>query len=73
MEAQSLVGAGTLTPTRMPSMTVYHVLQDQQILKILVAELEEAVSDAPCLLQHKRPRAASLSQNCDQRSSTFLI
>lgn len=54
MEAQSLVGAGTLTSTHMLSMTTYHVLMNPQILGRIMAELEEAIPDAaaPCSLQH---------------------
>ena len=54
MEAQSLVGAGTLTSTHMLSMTTYHVLINPPILCRLMAELEEVVPDAatPCSLKH---------------------
>lgn len=54
MEAQSLVGAGTLTSTHMLSMTTYHVLINPPILGILMAELEEAIPNAatPCPLQN---------------------
>ena len=53
MEAQSLVGAGTLTSTHMLSMTTYHILQDPQILRSLMEELKGAIPDAatPCLLE----------------------
>lgn len=54
MEAQGLVGAGTLTSAHMLSMTTYHVLMNPPILSRLMAELEEAIPDAtaPCLLQN---------------------
>lgn len=53
MEAQSLVGAGTLTSTHMLSMTTYHVLMNPPILSRLIAQLEQALPDAstPCSLQ----------------------
>ncbi len=53
MEAQSLIGAGTLTSTHMLSMTTYHVLVNPAILSTVMAELEEANPDAamPCPLQ----------------------
>lgn len=53
MEAQSLVGAGTLTSTHMLSMTTYHVLMNPPILSKLMAQLEQALPDAstPCSLQ----------------------
>ena len=53
MEAQSLVGAGTLTSTHMLSMTTYHVLTNPSILSTLLAELEEAIPDVSmaCPLQ----------------------
>ena len=52
-EAQSLIGAGTLTTTHMLSMTTYHVLQDQRILRRLTEELDRAIPNAaiPCLLE----------------------
>lgn len=54
MEAQSLVGAGTLTSTHMLSMTTYHVLNNPPILGRLMVELEDAVPNAtmPCSLQN---------------------
>ena len=54
MEAQSLVGAGTLTSAHMLSMTTYHVLMNPPILSRLMAELEEAIPDVsmPCSLQN---------------------
>ena len=54
MEAQSLVGAGTLTSTHMLSITTYHVLMNTQILGKLIVELDEAIpnADAPCSLQN---------------------
>ena len=53
MEAQSLIGAGTLTTAHMLSMTTYHVLVNPPILDKLIAELEEAIPDptTPCSLQ----------------------
>ena len=53
MEAQSLIGAGTLTSTHMLSITTYHVLDNPPVLSRLTAELEEALPDAaaPCSLQ----------------------
>jgi cytochrome P450 len=53
MEAQSLIGAETLTTTHMLSMTTYHVLANPPVLSKLMAELEEAISDiaTPCALQ----------------------
>ena len=52
-EAQSLIGAGTLTTTHMLSITTYHVLQDHQILRRLLQELDGAIPNAaaPCLLE----------------------
>lgn len=52
-EAQSLIGAGTLTSTHMLSITTYHVLKNPPILSRLVAELESAIPIAatPCSLQ----------------------
>ena len=57
MEAQSLIGAGTLTSTHMLSMTTYHVLINPPILARLMAELEEAIPNAatPCSLQNLEP------------------
>lgn len=46
MEAQSLIGAGTLTSTHMLSMTTYHVLVSPPVLGRLMAELEEAIPNA---------------------------
>ena len=53
MEAQSLIGAGTLTSTHMLSITTYHILANPPILHKLVEELEEAIPDIapPCPLQ----------------------
>ena len=54
MEAQSLIGAGTLTSAHMLSMTTYHVLVNPTILAKLTAELEEAIPDTatPCALEN---------------------
>ena len=53
MEAQSLIGAGTLTTTHMLSITTYHILANPSILRKILEELEEAIPDiaTPCLLQ----------------------
>lgn len=53
MEAQSLIGAGTLTSTHMLSITTYHILANLPILSRLMEELEEAIPDIaiPCPLQ----------------------
>ena len=53
MEAQTLIGAGTLTTTHMLSMTAYHILANPPILRKLLEELEEAIPDiaTPCPLQ----------------------
>lgn len=53
MEAQSLIGAGTLTSTHMLSITTYHILNNPPVLSRLTAELEEAIPDAAtsCSLQ----------------------
>lgn len=53
-EAQSLVGAGTLTSTHMMAITTYHVLANPSVLKNLITELEDAIPDpaTPCPLQH---------------------
>ena len=53
MEAQSLVGAGTLTSTHMLSITTYHILANPPILSKLLEELEEVIPDiaTPCPLQ----------------------
>lgn len=45
MEAQSLIGAGTLTSTHMLSMTTYHILANPPVLSKLMAELEKAIPD----------------------------
>jgi cytochrome P450 len=44
-EAESLVGAGTLTSAHMLSLTSYFVLANPDILKRLLAELETAMPD----------------------------
>ena len=53
-EAQSLVGAGTLTSTHMLSITTYHILANPPILSRLTTELAEAIPDAatPCSWQN---------------------
>lgn len=53
MEAQSLVGAGTLTSTHMLSMTTYHILPNPPVLRRLMVELEEAIpnKEISCSLQ----------------------
>ena len=53
-EAQSLIGAGTLTSSHMMSITTYHILANPPILKNLMTELEEAISDpaTPCSFNH---------------------
>ena len=53
MEAQSLVGAGTLTSTHMLSITTYHILANPPVLGNLMAELEGAIPniDTHCSLQ----------------------
>lgn len=53
MEAQSLIGAGTLTSTHMLSITTYHILANTPVLSKLLEELEEAIPDiaTPCPLQ----------------------
>lgn len=53
MEAQSLIGAGSLTSTHMLGITTYQVLNNVPVLSRLMAELEEATPDAatPCSLQ----------------------
>ena len=45
MEAQSLIGAGTLTSTHMLSITTYHILANPPILSKLLEELEEVIHD----------------------------
>ena len=45
MEAQSLIGAGTLTSTHMLSMTTYHILANPPIVRSLIEELEDAIPD----------------------------
>ena len=54
MEAQSLIGAGTLTSTHMLSMTTYHVLSNPRVLEKLLLELKQAIpnTDSPCSLQN---------------------
>ena len=44
-EAQSLVGAGTLTSTHTMSITTYHILANPSVLGTLMKELEEAIPD----------------------------
>ncbi|MCJ1252172.1 hypothetical protein MMC30_009411 [Trapelia coarctata] len=44
-EAGSIVGAGTLTSTHMLSLTTYMVLNDNMVLRRLLAELETAIPD----------------------------
>ena len=44
-EAQSLVGAGTLTSTHMMGITTYHILANPPILDRLLTELEGAIPD----------------------------
>ena len=53
-EAQSLVGAGTLTSTHMLAITTYHILANPPVLNTLMKELEEAIPDpaTPCSLQN---------------------
>ena len=53
MEAQSLIGAGTLTSTHMLSITTYHILANPPILSKLLEELEEVIPDiaTSCPLQ----------------------
>ena len=53
MEAQSLIGAGTLTSTHMLSITTYHILANTPILSKFLEELEEAIPNiaTPCPLQ----------------------
>ena len=53
MEAQSLIGAGTLTSTHMLSITTYHILANPPILSKLLEELEKAIPNiaTPCPLQ----------------------
>jgi cytochrome P450 len=45
-EAESIVGAGTLTSAHMLSLTSYFVLENPRILETLSAELREAMPDA---------------------------
>lgn len=45
MEAQSLIGAGTLTSTHMLSTTTYFVLSDPTVLSHLLDELESVIPD----------------------------
>ena len=53
MEAQTLIGAGTLTTTHMLSITTYHILANPPILRKLLEELGAAIPDiaTPCPLQ----------------------
>ena len=53
-EAQSLVGAGTLTSTHMLAITTYHILANPPAFNTLMKELEEAIPDpaTPCSLQN---------------------
>ena len=44
-EAQSLVGAGTLTSTHMLPITTNHILSNPPVLRTLLKELEEAIPD----------------------------
>ena len=44
-EAQSLVGAGTLTSTHMLAITTYHILANPPVLKTLMNELEKVIPD----------------------------
>jgi cytochrome P450 len=44
-EAQSLVGAGTLTSAHMLSLTSYFILKDQEVYRNLMKELEIAMPD----------------------------
>ena len=45
MEAQSLIGAGTLTSTHMLSMTTYHILSNPAVLQRLMEELLGAIPE----------------------------
>ena len=45
MEAQSLVGAGTLTTAHMLGVTTYHILSNPSILHKLLLELETTIPD----------------------------
>ncbi|KAL8830141.1 MAG: hypothetical protein Q9191_001602 [Dirinaria sp. TL-2023a] len=52
-EAKSIVGAGTLPSTHLLSITTYHVLANETILRSLMAELKEVIpnKDIPCPLE----------------------